>query len=207
MPKIKLYRHPLFGYSHRVELLASILGLNVELIDIDLIKVEQKSPEFLAKKTHGRIAVLVDSEVILYDSNAILIYLENKNDRDIRYYTNDPIAAAKIQRYLSAAAGSMVNGTGAERLINVFRASLNLEQAISTAHLILNRFEADLNKKRWLAGNHITVADIANYAYIEHSSEGNIELSHYPNIRTWIKRIRTLGNFIPMIATPAGLAA
>lgn len=55
MSAIKLYRHPLSGHAHRVELLLSLLGLDTELIDVDLLKGEHKQPEFLKKNRVGQV--------------------------------------------------------------------------------------------------------------------------------------------------------
>ena len=58
MTTIKQYRHPLSGHSHRAELLISLLGLDAEIIDVDLMKGEHKQPEFLAKNPQGQVPVL-----------------------------------------------------------------------------------------------------------------------------------------------------
>ena len=75
---IKLYRYPLSGNSHRVELFLSILGLPVELIDVDLAAGAQKTPAFLELNPLGQVPVIQDGGVTLADSNAILVYLANK---------------------------------------------------------------------------------------------------------------------------------
>ncbi|WP_299769324.1 glutathione S-transferase [uncultured Pseudoteredinibacter sp.] len=207
MSTIKLYRHPLSGHSHRVELFLSLLNLDAEIIDVDLLKGEHKSPEFLAKNPAGQVPVLEDGDVILHDSNAILVYLAATYDKNHSYYPHDPVAAAEIQRYLSAAAGPIASGPATARLITVFSAALDADKAIATAHAILARFEADLNGKNWLVGEEISLADIANYAYIAHAPEGNVNLADYPNVQAWLKRIEALDNFVAMTSTPIGLAA
>ena len=57
---LRLYRFALSGHAHRVELFLSILGLPVELIDVDLPKGEHKQPAFLALNPLGQVPVLVD---------------------------------------------------------------------------------------------------------------------------------------------------
>ena len=54
MSTIKLYRHALSGHSHRVEVFLSILGLEADIIDVDLMKGAHKQPEFLAKNIFGQ---------------------------------------------------------------------------------------------------------------------------------------------------------
>ena len=57
MSTIKLYRHALSGHSHRVQLFLSILGLNADIIDVDLAKGAQKNAEFLQKNRFGQVPV------------------------------------------------------------------------------------------------------------------------------------------------------
>ena len=58
-----------------------------------------------------------------------------------------------------------------------------------------------------IPNEHATIADIANYAYLAHAPEGNVSLDDYPNVRAWLARIEQLPGFVPMQATPVGLAA
>src|SRR5438093_9653292 len=90
---IRLYRHPLSGHSHRVELLMSLLGLPVERIDIDLTTGAHKKPEFLAKNPFGQVPVIEDGDLTLADSNAILVYLATRYG-DENWLPRDPERAA-----------------------------------------------------------------------------------------------------------------
>ena len=55
---IKLYRHPLSGHAHRIELMLSLLQLPTELISVDLAKGEHKHPDFLARTPFGPVPVI-----------------------------------------------------------------------------------------------------------------------------------------------------
>ncbi|MBL1415666.1 MAG: glutathione S-transferase N-terminal domain-containing protein, partial [Moritella sp.] len=80
MSAIKLYRHPLSGHSHRVEVFLSLLGLDSDIIDVDLMKGAHKQPDFLQKNSFGQVPVIEDGDITLSDSNAILVYLASKYD-------------------------------------------------------------------------------------------------------------------------------
>src|SRR5262245_51320183 len=54
------------------------LGLECEMIPVDLSKREQREPGFLAVNPFGRVPVLVDSDLVLWESHAILAYLARK---------------------------------------------------------------------------------------------------------------------------------
>jgi glutathione S-transferase len=67
--------------------------------------------------------------------------------------------------------------------------------------------EAELAQQPFLAGDSVTLADIANYSYVAHVPEGNVSLEPYPQVRQWLRRIEALPGFVPMVASPIGLAA
>ena len=58
MSNIRLYRHALSGHSHRAQLLLSLLGLDAELVDVDLAAGEHKQAAFLARNRFGQLPVL-----------------------------------------------------------------------------------------------------------------------------------------------------
>ncbi len=207
MSTIKLYRHALSGHSHRVELFLSILNIDAELVDVDLLNGAHKQPEFLAMNRFGQVPVLEDGDTIVADSNAILVYLASQYDTSNSWLPSEPVLAAEVQRFLGVAAGPVANGPASARLVTVFGAGLDHQRAIDTAHNVLATLDAHLDGRDWLAGPRPTIADIANYAYIAHAPEGNVDLSTYANVRAWLRRIENLPGFVPMQATAAGLAA
>ncbi|MBP8171536.1 MAG: glutathione S-transferase, partial [Pseudomonas sp.] len=119
---IKLFRHPLSGHAHRVELLLSLLNVPTELVFVDLAKGAHKQAEFLAINPFGQVPAIDDNGTVLSDSNAILVYLAKKYDSSGRWLPAEPLAAAKVQRWLSVAAGQIAAGPATARLITVFGA-------------------------------------------------------------------------------------
>jgi glutathione S-transferase len=207
MSNIRLYRHALSGHSHRVQLLLSLLNLDAKLVDVDLAAGEHKQAEFLARNRFGQVPVLEDGDTVIADSNAILVYLAEQYDDANTWLPADPVAAAEVQRFLSAAAGQVAYGPAAARLVNVFGAALDHKRAIEIAHNLLVLLETHLSGRDWLVGSNPTIADVANYAYIAHAPEGDVSLDNYPNVMAWLGRIAALPGFVPMQATAVGLAA
>ena len=203
---IKLYRHPLSGHSHRAELFLSLLGLEYSLLDVDLLNGEQKSENFLKLNPLGQVPVLDDNGTIIYDSNAILIYLANKYD-DGYWLPKDAKAAAEVQQWLSLAAGPIASGPARARLITLFNARFNQEETINNANNILTIIDKKIAKRTFLIGDSPTIADVAAYSYIAHAPEGNVSLDPYKNIRRWIKHVESLKGFIGMTVSNVGLAA
>ena len=203
---IKLYRHPLSGYSHRVELFLSLLGLSAELIDVDLAAGDQKAPAFLEMNPFGQVPVIQDGEITLSESNAILVYLAKKYAPE-QWLPHDPFGAAEVERWLSIAAGWVAFGPAAARLITAFNASFNSAEVIARANGLFAIMEMELQKSPFLVGEAPTLADIANYTYIALAPEGNISLTPYPHLRSWLARIESLRGFVPMTRLGVGLAA
>ncbi|MFL9909857.1 glutathione S-transferase family protein [Paraburkholderia sp. RL17-337-BIB-A] len=203
---MKLYYHALSGHSHRARLFLSLLGVEHELIEVDLMKGAHKSPEFLKLNRFGQVPVLVDGATVVPDSNAILVYLAGKL-KQTDWLPQTPAGQAAIQRWLSAAAGEIAHGPAAARLITVFGAARNAEEVIGRAHGILGIVDQELSGREFIVGAHPTIADVALYSYIARAPEGNVDLSGYANVNAWLRRIEALPGFVEFRKTPVGLAA
>jgi glutathione S-transferase len=203
---IKLYRHALSGHSHRAELFLSLLDLNYSLIDVDLMNGEHKTDEFLKLNPFGQVPVLDDDGVIIYDSNAILVYLAQKYDND-HWLPNNPESAAQIQQWLSVAAGPIAYGPATARLITVFGANFDTDDIIKHSNELLDIINSKLINNPFLVGDGPTIADVAAYTYIAHAPEGNVSLQPHANICSWLRRVESLKGFVKMQATEVGLAA
>ncbi|MCX2889913.1 MULTISPECIES: glutathione S-transferase [Pseudomonas] len=201
---IKLYNFPKSGHAHRIELMLSLLNLPTELVFVDLAKGAHKQPEFLALNPFGQVPVIDDNGTVIADSNAILVYLAKKYDNGT-WLPEEPAAAARVQRWLSVAAGPLAFGPAAARLVTVFGASFNTDEVIARAHTLLKVIDAELAQSPFLAGSTPTIADVANYSYIAHAPEGNVSLEPYANVRSWLARIEALPGFVPMPRTMIGL--
>lgn len=207
MSAIKLYRHPLSGHSHRVEVFLSLLGLDSVIIDVDLMKGAHKQPDFLQKNSFGQVPVIEDGDITLSDSNAILVYLASKYDSYRTWLPEDFAQAAHVQRFLSVASGKVAFGPAAARLVNVFGAGLDHQNAKNIAHALLGDLNSHLADSTWLVGQLPTIADVANYAYIAHAPEGDVSLAEYPHVRRWLTSFEALQGFVSMQKTAVGLAA
>ncbi|HWH89450.1 MAG TPA: glutathione S-transferase [Pseudomonas sp.] len=201
---VKLYRHPLSGHSHRVELMLSLLKVPTELVFVDLMKGAHKTPEFLALNRFGQVPVIDDNGTVLADSNGILVYLAGKYGNG-QWLPSDPIEQAKVQRWLSVAAGQISSGPATARLITVFGAGYDAADAIKRSHALLQVMEDELANSAFLAGDQATVADVAAYTYVAHAPEGNVSLDEYPNVRAWLQRVEALPGFVGMQRTAVGL--
>lgn len=199
---IKLYRNPISGHCHRVELMMSLLDLPYETIDLDMANGAHKAPDFLKLNPFGQVPAIDDNGVTLSDSNAILVYLEKKYKNGYDWLPEDPVKAAEVQRWLSVAAGEVARGPAAARLVTLFGAQLDYDLAKNSANALFAVMEPILTQQEYLAGDAITLADIAGYSYISHAPEGGVSLESFPAIRAWLSRVEAQPKFVGMKRTP-----
>jgi glutathione S-transferase len=200
---VKLYHLTLSGHSHRARLFLSILGVEAELVEP---ANGPRSPDFLRLNPFGQVPVIVDGDVVVADSNAILVYLAKKFGRT-DWLPESPAEAAAVQKWHSVASNEIANGPCAARLITVFNARLNAQDAIAQAHRILALVDGALEGRDWIASSRPTIADLALYSYTSHAPEGNVDVSRYANILIWLKRVEALPGFLPFPQTAVGLRA
>ena len=199
-PDLTLYGLPISGHCHRVVMMLGFLGL--PYASVDGSQELRQSPEFLALNPLGQIPVLRDGDVVVADSNAILIYLAKRYSQGGAWLPVDPVGAAQVQRWLSIAAGEVRFGPAQARAMTLwnFPGDLGVAQALATRLLVFMNHH--LSTRQFLATTHPTIADLAVYSYIAHADEGRIYLDPYPAVRSWLARIEVLPGFIPMPRTP-----
>lgn len=202
---IRLHAMRFSGHAHRAKLFLSLLGLPFETIEVDLRAGQHKGPEFLALNPFGQVPVIEDGETVLYDSNAILVYLA-KRYGDPSWLPEDPVGAARVTQWLSLAAGPIAYGPCAARLVKLFGYDLDHDVAVRTAIKLFGVIESEFAKRPFAAGTHPTIADVAAYTYIAHAPEGGISLDPYPNVRAWLARVEALPGFVAMPAFHAAPA-
>lgn len=194
-----LYSVALSGHCHRVRLMLSLLGLAAELREVDLRGGAQHSPEFLALNPFGQVPVLVDGDVTLADSNAILVYLATRHDPEGRWYPADAAHRAEVQRWLSVAAGPLASGPAVARIGTLFGVPLDIATARKVAAALFDVLDRHLTHRAWTTGEAPTLADVALYSYTAHAPEGGIDLASWPAIDAWLKRVEALPGFVPMV--------
>ncbi len=190
---MKLYSTPLSGHGHRVEQFLRFLGLPFDYVEAQADF--RKSSEFLSLNPLGQIPVLVDGQLVLSDSCAILVYLAKTYASNSHWLPEDAIQSAQIQRWLAIAAGEIKYGCAIARMMQLWGGDWDLVQAQHIAHCILGFMDRHLTHQKWLETEDVTIADIACYAYVAHAPEGGVSLEEYPNVRRWITDFEALPKF------------
>jgi len=196
-PSITLYGTALSGHTHRVALFLRLLQLPYRRIEA--AAAVRQSADFLQLNPLGQIPVLQDGELVLADSNAILVYLARRYAAGSGWLPDDAVGAARVQRWLSLAAGEIAFGPASARISARFY-DTGVPPALTRrlADKVLGFMDASVAVQTFLAGSHPTLADLACYAYIAHAPEGGIALDPYPNVLAWIARVQALPHFVAM---------
>jgi glutathione S-transferase len=187
----------LSGHTHRVQLFLHLLDLPYAFADSPADV--RRSAAFRALNPLGQIPVLQDGDAVLADSNAILVYLAKRYAAGTAWLPEDPVGAARVQRWLSQAAGEIMFGPATARVQARFY-DTGVPPALSQALAarVLGLMDGELAARDWLAADHPTIADVACYSYVAHAPEGGIALDPYPHVRAWIARVQALPGFVAM---------
>lgn len=194
---MKLYDLTLSGNCYKVRLLAALAGIPLEIVPVDFLAGEHKRPPLSELNPWGELPILVDGEVVLRDSQAILVYLARRYAGEA-WLPNDPAAMAEVVQWLSTAANEVQNGPGAARLVDKFGYDLDKTDTLRRAARILPLIDARLADRDWLALDRPTIADCAVLPYVALAPEGGVALDDFPHIRAWIARVKALPGFVPM---------
>lgn len=192
---MKLYCSERSGNALKARLLLSILGLRYEPVTVDLHAGQGRTPEFLALNPRGQIPILADGKTVVWDSQAILVYLARKYGGET-WLPTDAEGLAKVMQWLAVSENELLYGLARARQAKRMGAPWNLEQVQDLGHKGLKVLEVGLNGRSWLAADRPTIADLACYPYVALAHEGSVSLDAYPGVRAWLKRIEALPGYV-----------
>lgn len=194
---MKLYDLELSGNCYKVRLFAALAQIPLEIESVDFLGGAHKRSPLIDLNPWGEIPILVDGEVVLRDSQAILVYLATRY-ADETWLPRDAAGMAEVTQWLSTAANEVQNGPASARLVDKFGYALDKADTLKRSARILPLIEARLAGHQWLALARPTIADCAVFPYVALAPEGGVSLSDYPNIRKWLARVKALPGFLSM---------
>jgi glutathione S-transferase len=195
---VKLYNVAYSGNSYKVRLLLAQLEIPCEIVEVDILKGESRTPQFLKINPNGRTPVLDDNRFVLAESNAILAYLA----RGTKLLPENPQRWAQVFQWLFFEQYSHEPYIATSRFWLQHKPDSPERSAVLAARrdggwAALKVMEENLAKNDFFVGNY-TIADIALFAYTHVSHEGGFPLDDFPNIQSWIDRVKSQPGFIPM---------
>ena len=206
---IQLYGRASSGNAYKVRLLLALLGLPYRDIEVRLGAGGRNEVDasYLALNPRGQVPTLVDGDVVLWGSTAILTYLAGRYDQPETWLPRrDPVVLGRVMQWLELAQNEISTGLFRARAIARFGYGGDLEAARRDGETALRVLEGRLAAgEPWLAGREApTVADIACFPYVALADEGGFDLSAYPAVLGWIERIRRLPGFVALPGEEVG---
>ena len=200
---LKLYDFLPSGNCYKVRLLLTQLGIPFERIDVDILKGESRKPEFLSKNTNGRVPVLeTESGQFLAESNAILFYLSADTD----FFPKDVFEQAQVLQWLFFEQYSHEPFIATSRYwISILKKAEeyreSLQQKREPGYAALAVMEKHLTHHNFFVAERYTIADIGLFAYTHVADEGGFDLSQFPAIQAWMKRVQAQPRHISITQT------
>jgi glutathione S-transferase len=187
-----LYSMQRSGNSYKVRLALAQLGFAYRLVEVDILKGESRTPEFLDKNPNGQVPLLeVAPGRYLAESNAILWHLasntwlrpENRFDR------------AEALQWMFFEQHSIEPNIGAAYFwLALVKGGRDLQQHaledwMENGNRSLGVMENHLRRHAYFVAERYSVTDIALYAYAHLAHECDFDLTPFPAIREWLSRI------------------
>jgi glutathione S-transferase len=203
--RLVLHEYAASGNCYKVRLTAALLGLPIERREYDILKGETRTPGFLANvNANGRIPVLQVGERFIPESNAACFYLADGS----ALVPEDRFERADILRWMFfeqynhepnvATLRFWIAFVGEDRLSEAQRTQMPAKRAAGEAALKL--MDEHLANRAFFVGERLSLADIALYAYTHVAEEGGFDLSRYPALGRWLRRVEEQPGYVAMAA-------
>ena len=204
-----LYSMRRLGNSYKVRLALAQLRIPYRLVEVDILRGESRTPEFLAKNPSGQVPLLeVAPERYLAESNAILWYVAVGSP----LAPEDRIERAEALQWMFFEQHSVEPNLGAAHFwLTMIKGGRELqthalENWMENGYQALGVMEKHLETHRFFAADRYTIADIALYAFTHVAHESDFDLTGFPAIRAWLKRIAGDPGHVPIDWHPAAVA-
>ena len=197
----KLYSMQRSGNSYKVRLALAFLDAPYRAIEVDILRGESRTPEFLAKNPSGQVPLLeVDDGRFLAESNAILWYVaigtslapDSRMDRaeTLQWMFFEQHA---LEPNLGAAYFWLCLVRGGRDL-----QTHALEDWMERGYAALQVMEDHLQTNDFFAAGQLTIADIALYGYTHVAERCDFDLDSFPAVRRWLRRVEQSPGFVDM---------
>lgn len=191
---MKIYGDPGSGSLRRVTTAAKVMGIDLKRVNIDLFKGESHTPEFLTLNPHGLSPVMVDGDIVLYESSAINIYLAEKAGGKLLGTT--PRERYEVLQWMFWSGEQwriFATLTFDERIGKRFMGQPEDESIVRLAFDKIRAgasvLDAHLKEQRYIVGDQLTLADIDIAAPFSQSNRTGIPVNDYPHLVAWQQRL------------------
>jgi glutathione S-transferase len=201
MAKPVVYGPGYSTYARTVRLVLEEKGVDYDLVEVDLLKGANQTPEHLARQPFGKVPAFEHDGFALYETDAITRYI-NDMFAGVDLVPADARSRARMAQAISVISGytypALITGIFMQRAVMPMLGNAADEAVIAAAlpkaETSLKALEQLINGNRYLAGDHLSLADlllIPIYDYIRQTPEGEKLLQARPNLRRWWDEVRS----------------
>ena len=188
---LRVYYHPLSTYSQRVRIALLEKNISAELVEVDLQGRAQLRPEYLAKNPYGRVPAIDEDGWVVYESTAILEYLEATRPTP-PLLPPDPRDRARVAMHMKLCD---LEFSGPARTILLPKRFLPKEEwklepmqkARTKIEKHLAILEREIQGKEYLTGDRFTLADVCYAPFLQFLP--TLEVTPGPAVQTWAGRV------------------
>jgi glutathione S-transferase len=200
---MRLHHHPMSANARRAAMTAHHLGLvakgDVQLVVVDLAKGEQRGPAFSALNPNHRVPVLEDDGFVLTESHAIMQYLADGTTGQ-KIYPEGRRARADVNRWLFWNAHHFAPAIAVINWENLIKPMLGrgdpdpreLARGETLIAQCAGVLDAHLAGKQWIAGDALTLADLAISTPLMSTVPAKLPVTQYANVQAWFARVQAL---------------
>ena len=179
------------GNCHKAKMVFEVTRQPYAWHEIDLMKGETRTPEFLRLNPNGQVPVLVlDDGSTLAESNAILWYVGEETE----LVPAERLQRARMLQWMFFEQYTHEPAIAVARFIRVFLKRTDdarLPELVRRGDKALAIMERHLADRAYFAGDRLSLADLSLYAYTHKAADGGFDLGAYPAVSAWVTRCQT----------------
>lgn len=179
----------------KITILLEELGVDYNVIVVDILQGDQYKPEFVALNPNSKIPVLVDSDgadgkpVTLFESGAIMLYLAEKTGRFFADTTRGKYDVLQWLMFQMGNVGPMLGQAHHFRAYTEERHQYSYDRYTNETARLYGVMDKRLGESAYLADDAYSIADIATFPWIRsHKMQGQ-NLDDFPNVKRWFEAI------------------
>lgn len=194
---MKLYGFPYSHNTRKVLAAAHALGIDLDLVIVNLLAKESYTPDFKRKNPNGLTPVLEDGDFLLWESGAIMQYLCAHVPGNT-LYPGETKARARVDQWLYWNArhwDTALDTMLIERLIKPLEGNEGDEEVAARAEadgaMRAQVLDDHLADKAFVTGADFTLADIALASLLAYHPLCRLPINDRPNILAWYERVQS----------------
>ena len=171
--------------GYKIAIMLEELGLEYEIVPVDINKGEQMKPEFLALNPNHKIPVLDDDGFVLFESGAILMYLAEKFGAFMPQDAREYYTTLEWLMFQMASVGPMFGQANHFVSFAPEKVPYAIERYVDEVDRLMGVMEKRLSEALYLGGEY-SIADMATWPWVRSAqTRGHTDLANYPAVQKW----------------------